>query len=91
MPRWIWLTSSDGLKTRTQPEHDEQHLRDQVRDGEDDVELGRLAQAADVQRGQQRDHGDAADDVARVVVQRREERARGSAGTKNAEMAIVMM
>ncbi len=56
-------------------EADEQHLRAEVGDGEEQVQLGRLAEPADVQRGEQRDRDEAADDVAGVVRQRREEGA----------------
>ena len=57
------------------PQCDQQALGDQVRHGQEQVQLGRLADPADVQRRQAGDHDDTADDVPRAVVQRREERA----------------
>ena len=53
----------------------QQDLGHQVGDREEDVQIRGLAQAADVQPGQHRDHHEAPDDVPRVVPQAREERA----------------
>ena len=64
-----------GIEHEHGADDDEQHLRGQVDDGEDEVELGRLAQPADVQRREQGDGDDPADDVAGVVVERGPERA----------------
>ena len=56
-------------------EDDQRDLRQQVGDREEDVQRRGLAQPADVQRGEHDDDDEAADDVARVVAERREERA----------------
>ncbi len=53
-------------------EADEQDLGAEVDDREHEVELGRLAEPADVQPGQQRDHDQAPEDVVRVVLERAE-------------------
>ena len=59
---------------RVQDQHgaqaDEQDLRAEVENRQHEVELRRLAQAADVQPGQQRDDDQPAEDVIRVVLQR---------------------
>jgi hypothetical protein len=65
---------------RVQDEHaadsDEQDLRAQVEDRKDEVEPCRLAQAADVQRGQQHHDDQPTDDVAGIVVERVQARER---------------
>jgi len=65
---------------RVEDEHeaqaDQQDLRAQVGHGQEQVELGRLAQPADVQRGEQRDRDEPADDVARVVCEGRKKAPR---------------
>jgi hypothetical protein len=50
------------------------YRRHQVGDRQEDVELGRLAEPADVEQGEDRDHGRAADHVPRPVPERAEER-----------------
>ena len=54
---------------------DDQDLRREVEHREDEVEVRRLAEPADVQPAEQRDHDQATDHVARRVRQRRPERA----------------
>jgi len=74
-PEMHLVDQQRGVEHEHEAEADEQHLRAEVGDRQEQVELGRLAQAADVQGGEQHDRHEAADDVARVVRQRREERA----------------
>ena len=64
-----------GLEHQHEAQADEQHLRAEVGDGQEEVELGRLAEAADVERGEQHDRDQPTDDVARVVRERGEEGA----------------
>ena len=73
VPRWTWLMSSEGSRTSSAADRHQRHLGEQVEGREDQVELRRLPQAPDVQRRQRHDHRDAAEDVARVVLERREE------------------
>ena len=54
-----------GLKTSDQPDHDEDDLGAEVGDRQDQVEPGRLLGPLDVQRREEDDHRDAAEDVAR--------------------------
>ncbi len=61
-----------------EPEPDQQDLRAEVGDGEEQVEFGRLAETADVQRGEQHDRDQPADDVARVVGEAAGRTRRGS-------------
>ena len=50
-------------------DHDQQHLRGEVHDGQEDVDARRLLDADDVERDEQDDHDRAADDVPGVVAQ----------------------
>jgi hypothetical protein len=64
---------------RVQHKHDadtdDQDLRGEVEQGEDEIEVGRLADPPDVQPREQRDHDQTADHVAGWVRQRGPERA----------------
>ncbi len=55
-----------GVEDEHRAEDDQRRLRQQVEDGEGDVEFGRLAEAADVDQGEQGDHADTGDHVSRV-------------------------
>ena len=68
--------SSAGMEDEHGPEHDQRDLGHQVGDREEDVQLRRLAEPADVEQREDRDHDGAADDVPGPVPERREERAR---------------
>jgi hypothetical protein len=63
------------LQHEERADDDDHDLRREVGDRQEEVELRRFADPADVQRGQRGDDDEAADDVARVVRQRRPERA----------------
>ena len=65
-----------GVEHQHEPDPDQQDLRAQVGDGKDEVEFGRLAQAADVQRHQQPHDDQAAEDVVGVVLERVQARKR---------------
>jgi hypothetical protein len=58
-----------GVEHQEHAHGHQQHLRAQIHDREDEVELGGLPQSADVQHRQRGHHDQAADDVVRVVLE----------------------
>ena len=75
MPRCTWATSSGGSRTRTAPSTTSSTCVARSATARKMFSLRRLADARDVDRCEDRDRDQAADDVARVVGQRGPERA----------------
>ena len=59
-----------NVEDQREAEHDEQQLRGEVDDREEDVQVGRLADADDVQKDEHDDDRDPSEDVPRVRPQR---------------------
>jgi len=60
-----------GIEDHDRAKDDQRDLREQVGDRENDVQLGRLAEAADVDEGEDRDNGGASDQIGRASCRER--------------------